>query len=174
MSVLTAIAARLEADPVTDLVVGGYVDREDGRARFHPKTDSVYLVCGEQMLRFLAGRDDYVVIVDVVAAVTRDFPIDPDDEFCVASLFTLLLGDAYTDRRVDRFRATRAPGGEGEANVIGGCELGFEDGEVLTIEPMVPSGLRIASSGRGHDASEPGGADIFSWRRGIGWTGAPR
>jgi hypothetical protein len=166
VSDLAGSLAQLEVEPLGDLLVGGFIDRDaDGRVRFHPVTESVYLACGEALVRFRAGRDDYVVVIDAVSEITRDFPIDEDDEFGVASLFTLLLGDAYAERRIDRIRAAEVAGG------VAWCELGFEDGARLRIAPMVPSGLWLSTDGPADDVE--GGA-VASWRRGIGWTGLRR
>ena len=163
MSGLADVLASFEAAPVSDLLNGGYVDPQD-RVRFQPMPDSLYLVCGERLLRFLAERDDYVVNVGTVGEVTRDFPIDEDDEFSVASLFTLLLGDSYTERWVDRVRAREVTGG------VAWCELGFEGGDALRIAPMVPTGLRVTARGPDGDSYADAGRAL-SWRRGLGWTG---
>jgi hypothetical protein len=154
----------LETKPLTDVVVGGFVDREAGAARFHPVLESVYLRFGADYVRCKAQDQDYGVKVDVVAAISRDFPMDDGDEFCVASLFTLLLGDAFSSRPVASFRAfppTR-PSADGEA--FAACEFLFEDAETLLVEPMVPYGLRLSNPRSGsafaHDAER---ASAVTW-----------
>ena len=154
----------LESEALTDVLVGGFVDRESGAARFHPMLDSVYLRFGKRYLRCLAEDQEYAFTLEVMETITRDFPIEEEDEFCVASLFGVLLGDGFTARPVITFRAIPADAsGRGEA--LSACEFLFEDAEGLRIEPMIPHGLRLSSTRDGgalDEALPPGG--------GVTWT----
>jgi hypothetical protein len=160
VSRLPEIAALLEAHPLSDVVVGGYLETTRVPRRFQPMLRSVSLEFGGRYVRCTAGEQDYYVALELVDEVTCDFAIDEDDEFCVASLFTLLLGDAYTERRVTEFRALEGSGPtDVENGVVGGVEFRFEDEESLVIEPMVPHGLWLTNPRRG--------------LREAAWTAAP-
>src|SRR4051812_19268495 len=97
----------VETRPFTDVLVAGYVYRE-GVTRFHADTYSVYLRFDGPMLRCRACEHRYALTLTVVDEISDDIPRDPQDEFCITSLYTLLLSDSHNRRRVDGLDAAAA------------------------------------------------------------------
>jgi hypothetical protein len=166
LDLVTTVAER----PLTDLVFAGYVDRDRAGLRFFADVTAVYLDFDGLLARFRADDDNYWVHVAEVDRISGDIPKDDEDELCVSSLFTLLLGDVYNRRRVDELEAVAAPN---VPDALLRCDLRFEGGDRLSIEPATPYGLRVLNGRRPVDPEREIAAPPPSirWRRGLGAAG---
>ncbi|MFD3637117.1 hypothetical protein [Streptomyces sp. NPDC058664] len=137
---------------VRDILVPGYIDRDEGRPEFKPFPVSVYLELEEGFIELASVRDEGRMTVGFVAEPrVPEALLDDDDEFCLGSRGLDVFTDAYESLRVTRVRGV-VPGAStseaGEPGTEYDClEFRFEDGWYLFVDPGYHFGIRLGGEG---------------------------
>src|SRR5438874_7359689 len=86
------------AERLRDIILPGYVDQGPLSLEFHPMLWWIYVAFERSYLRFEA-RNQWHLKMDVVNQIQRDFEVDENDQFCVASAgqlhFTEIRNSGY-------------------------------------------------------------------------------
>ena len=85
MSDLSLLQELLE-QPLSDVLIGGYVENEGDTPRFVGWYESVYLKFPREYLRISRHRGDTTLTFETVDRVGADFEVEEDDSFCTSSL----------------------------------------------------------------------------------------
>ncbi|MDF6044571.1 hypothetical protein LRD69_20980 [Streptomyces sp. JH14] len=157
---------------VRDVLVPGWIDRDDDLPEFRPQPLVVWLRLdgGQGLLRF-ASQGQYarlgVSLVPGVDWADVELLAEAEDEVIVASCGEQLFGDGRDELRCTRLRAYRTSAGT-DCTCLA---LDFEGGRTLFLDPTWPFGIKV-----GNEADEQrwlkrygsGGADGGATGSGVG------
>lgn len=139
----------LRDHPVRDVLLPGFLDRDDDVPEFRPQPLVVWLRLDEGLLRFESvGQFDRLdtTAVDGIDWSGIGLLADAEEEVMVASCGEQLFGDGRDELRCTRLRVYRAPGAD---DTVCTClALDFEGGHTLFLDPTWTFGIRV---GKGSD-----------------------
>lgn len=137
----------LRDHPVRDVLIPGFLDRDDDVPEFRPQPLAVWLRLDEGLLRFESvGQYDHLDTTSADAVAWDDMEpfADAEEEVMVASCGEQLFGDGRDELRCTRLRVYRAPGA---ADTVCTClALDFEGGHTLFLDPTWTFGIRIGNA----------------------------
>ncbi|WP_406093114.1 hypothetical protein [Streptomyces sp. NBC_01013] len=131
---------------VHDVLLPGFLDRDEDVPEFRPQPLVVWLRLDEGLLRFEAA--DGFDRLDTLAADGIDWSdvdllTDAEEEVMVASCGEQLFGDGRDALRCTRLRVYRAPGaGAADCTCLA---LDFEGGHTLFLDPTWTFGIRTGN-----------------------------
>ncbi|MFG1839506.1 hypothetical protein ACGFH8_13830 [Micromonospora sp. NPDC049175] len=155
-----------------DVLVPGYLDRDDGPPRFAPLADQLYLVLdGKYLLIESVGNRGQLSMrisgrIEVPAALLGE-----DEEFAVSSVGSLFLDTSDGNSRLAGVRYSlnfESDATQGTVRCIEFCFGGFN---VLFADPMWHLGIRLGGAGAYDDWSAHD-RDPMNSVRGFRWTPA--
>src|SRR5262245_14182427 len=92
MNNVNEVVRAMMGKKLVDVIVAGYVDHENGIARFHPLFDNVYFEFDDGPLVQLSSIDQFWNLrLKLVDEIRSEIAIDEDDEFCAGSIRHLTL-----------------------------------------------------------------------------------
>ncbi|MER6121049.1 hypothetical protein [Streptomyces sp. NPDC001743] len=137
----------LRGHAVRDVLLPGFLDRDDEVPEFRPQPLVVWLRLEEGLLRFESvGQYDRLdtTAVDGIRWDDIELFTEAEDEVMVASCGEQLFGDGRDELRCTRLRVYRAPGA---ADTVCTClALDFEGGHTLFLDPTWTFGIRIGNA----------------------------
>ncbi|MBD2769992.1 hypothetical protein IC235_19060 [Hymenobacter sp. BT664] len=102
MSKIDQVINLIQHQPLTDLLLVGYIDQDDTVKRFNPIHTEVYLEFGLSLLH-CSSVDQYdklrMRIVDKIA-LAFDFEIEEGNELGICSIFEMYLFDPYGTNQI--------------------------------------------------------------------------
>ncbi|WP_326672119.1 MULTISPECIES: hypothetical protein [unclassified Streptomyces] len=132
---------------VRDVLLPGYLDRDDDVPEFRPQPLVVWLRLDEGLLRFESvGQFDRLStsVVDGIDWSGIDLFTDAEDEVIVASCGEQHFGDGRDRLHCTRLRVYRAPGAG--PDVCTCLALDFEGGTTLFLDPTWTFGIRAGNA----------------------------
>ncbi|MGW2557662.1 hypothetical protein ACWCXB_00165 [Streptomyces sp. NPDC001514] len=154
MSVGHAVAAVLREHRVRDVLVPGWIDRDDKIPEFRPQPLVVWLRLDDGLLRFASVGGHGGLASERVAAVRWDdveLLVEAEDEVVVASYGEQLFGDGRDELRCTALRAYVTA--EGATTCLA---LDFEGSYTLFLDPTWTFGIRT-----GNEADEQRWVDSY-------------
>lgn len=148
MSSWSAVEKALRQHRVSDVLVPGWIDREDDIPQFRPQPVVVYLCLDEGFLRLESTGSSDQLVVRVASAVELDgieLFEDVDDEVIVASCGEQLFGDGWEELRctdVRYFTDSRSSADEGAIKCL---FLELEGRYSLFFDPTWTFGIRVGN-----------------------------
>lgn len=136
----------LREHPVRDVLVPGWIDRDDELPEFRPQPLAVWLRLDEGLLRFESvGQRDRLdtAVVRSVGWDGIELLAEAEDEVIVASYGEQLFGDGRDELRCTQLRAHRSPGADD--TVVSCLALDFEGGHTLFLDPAWAFGIRLGN-----------------------------
>ncbi|MFF8842701.1 hypothetical protein ACF08N_08180 [Streptomyces sp. NPDC015127] len=152
-SMAREVAGMLTGRHVRDVLVPGWIDRDDAVPEFRPQPLVVWLRLDEGLVRFASeGQYDHLTALRVTAADWSDVGLlaEAEDEVVLASYGEQLFGDGRDEWGCTAVRAylsgTGRAGGTGTpAPVIRGLALDFAGGHSLFLDPAWTFGIRLGN-----------------------------
>lgn len=137
----------LRGRAVRDVLLPGFLDRDDEVPEFRPQPLTVWLRLDEGLLRFESvGQYDRLdtTAVDGIRWDDIELLAEAEEEVMVASCGEQLFGDGRDALRCTRLRVYRAAGA---ADTVCTClALDFEGGHTLFLDPTWAFGIRIGNA----------------------------
>ncbi|MEU8829808.1 hypothetical protein [Streptomyces sp900116325] len=145
MSGWWTVEAALREHRVRDVLVPGWIDRDDDLPEFRPQPMAVWLRLDDGLLRFESqGQYDRLGATRVPGLDWADIELlaEAEDEVIVASFGEQLFGDGRDELRCTRLRAYRT-----SAGVDCTClALDFEGGHTLFLDPTWTFGIKVGNA----------------------------
>ncbi|MGW1230839.1 hypothetical protein [Streptomyces sp. NPDC001478] len=137
----------LRDHPVRDVLVPGFLDRDEEVPEVRPQPLVVWLRLDEGLLRFASvGQFDRLEAVTADGIDWSDVELlaDAEDEVVVTRCGEQLFGDGRDELRCTGLRVYRAPGA---APGVRTClALDFEGGHTLFLDPTWTFGIRVGNA----------------------------
>ncbi|GAA2936431.1 hypothetical protein ACFPN0_21310 [Kitasatospora cinereorecta] len=159
-SVARQVAEILAGNRVRDVLVPGWIDRDDELPEFRPQPLVLWLRLDQGLVRFASeGQFGHVSARAVPSAGWEDVELlaEAEDEVVLASCGEQLFGDGR-----DELSCTALRGYEGDAGETIALALDFEGGHILFLDPAWTFGIRMGN-----------GADEARWVEKYGQGKAP-
>ncbi|MEV4332309.1 hypothetical protein AB0K02_17525 [Streptomyces sp. NPDC049597] len=150
-SMAREVASMLTGRRVRDVLVPGWIDRDDSVPEFRPQPLVVWLRLDEGLVRLASeGQYDHLTARRVTAADWSDVELlaEAEDEVVLASYGEQLFGDGRDEWNCTAVRAyvsgPRHAGGT-RTPVIRGLALDFAGGRSLFLDPAWTFGIRMGN-----------------------------
>jgi hypothetical protein len=159
----------LQNAQASDVLIPGYIDREQSHPKFHPWTGTAYIAFNEGLLRL----DSVDYSGQLKMSLTADLEIpqviaQEDDEFAVTSYEHLFLADAHSTFRCTGVRYVLSEFSNLDDGIVRCAEFEFEGAWKIFVDPGWHFGIRLEGRGayeqwmRDHQEDESGLRE-FSW-----------
>lgn len=153
---------------VTDVLVPGYIEREDSPPRFQPWTTTAYLMFDDVAIRFDSVQNYSQLQLSVAYEIAiPDEIAREEEEFAITSYSHLFLGDAYASFRCTQVRYLQDEFSDPGRGVIRCGEFEFENSWPIFIDPQWHFGIRLGGSGvfdQWLESRATATADLVTWR----------
>ncbi|RST04149.1 hypothetical protein EF910_18635 [Streptomyces sp. WAC07149] len=147
MAGITPLVALLTRDPVLDIEVPGYVDRDGPYPRFVPLARTFYLRRRNDFVRCdVPPYEDYLTFRSVDRP-ERPATLEEDEEFATTSYAQLFLDEDRPDFTVTRIRSVLREGEHPSDTVVRCVEFEFENALALFADPGHFFGIRLQGRG---------------------------
>ncbi|MFI2346745.1 hypothetical protein ACH492_06720 [Streptomyces sp. NPDC019443] len=142
-SVARQVAEMLTGRRVRDVLVPGWIDRDDDLPEFRPQPLVLWLRLDQGLIRLASeGQFGHLAARPVTAAGWTDVDLlaEAEDEVVLASCGEQLFGDGR-----DQLTCTELRGYGGDAGTTIGLALDFEGGHTLFLDPAWTFGIRMGN-----------------------------
>lgn len=132
----------IDGGRIDDVLLPGFVDKEELPLRFHASLSSYYFDCGGTFLRFSAIGYSGRGLLTVVPEITCDLDLDDDLVFASTSIKQLVLRDPDGSNHIERISLWNSHDGPSGIE-CSAMRLDLVNQQALFLDPSYHYGIRV-------------------------------
>ena len=134
------------SEMISDVIVTGFVDRDDPVQSFHPMLQCVYVRFESCYLR-CSSINQWFLQLEIVSEIAPSFDVEAieADEYCIASIWSAFVFNSHLEHKITSFHCLLDKDcklEDGKVKTGGFC---LEHGETLFFDPSSLEGICIGS-----------------------------